>query len=213
MLDGLTAEQWHTGSLCTEWRVEQVAAHLTAAANTGTWAWVRSITGAGFNADRHNARRLARHLGRTPEETSERFRDSVRLTVAPTKDDAAWLGEVIVHGQDIARPLGITLVPDPGGVREVALFFAAKDFAVKSRSLVRGLALDATDAAFTSGSGPGVRGRLLDLVMAMAGRADYWKELEGDGVAELRRSLPEPQSGKRREVVAEPHQRWFSLRS
>lgn len=189
MLDGLTVGQWHIDSLCAEWTVEHVVAHLTAAANTGTFAWLRSITLAGFNAERHNARLLARHLGSTPRETGDRFRESTMLTIAPTKDYAAWLGEVIVHGQDIARPLGIELTPDPRATREVALFFATRNFAVNSHSAVKGLALEASDTEFAAGSGPLVRGPLLSLVMAMAGRRDSCAGLEGEGVAELRRRI------------------------
>jgi len=189
MLDGLTVRQWQAGSLCTGWTVEQVAAHLSAAASTGTWAWIRSIVRAGFNADRHNARLLARYLGDTPEQTARRFRSLVSSTVAPTKDYAAVLGEVIVHGQDIAEPLGIDLIPDPAAVHEVAAFFAAKDFAVNSHRLVNGLTLQATDADFTAGDGPLVQGPLLHLVMAMAGRPHYLTELDGDGVAELHQRL------------------------
>ncbi len=189
MVDGLTAAQWRTRSLCTEWTVEQVIAHLTAAANTGIWAWLRSITFAGFDADRHNARRLAQYLGTTPAETLERFRTSVTLTIAPTRDYPAWLGEVIVHGQDIARPLHVDLTPDPKAVVDVARFFTARNFAVKSRTLASGLSLEADDATFTAGTGPLVRGHLLDLVMAIAGRPDYCARLEGDGLTELRRRL------------------------
>lgn len=189
MLDGLTAQQWPTRSLCTTWTVEQVAAHLTAAANTGTWAWIRSMVGAGFNADRHNERRLAQYLGETPEQTARHFRGAVGSTVAPTKDYAAWLGEVIVHGQDMARPLGIDLTPDPTAVYEVAAYFAAKDFAVNSRTLVRGLTLNATDTDFGAGEGPLVRGPLLDLVMVMAGRTSFLEGLDGDGASELRSRL------------------------
>lgn len=189
MLDGLTTEQWRARSLCVAWTVEQTAAHLTAAANTGLFAWLRSMAFAGFNADRHNARRLFEHLGATLRETAEGFRESATLTIAPTKDYAAWLGEVIVHGQDIARPLGIDLVPDPAAVLEVAAFFAAKDFAVNSRRVVAGLTLEASDSDFCVGSGPLVRGPLLHLVMAMAGRRDYCAELTGEGVTELCRRI------------------------
>ncbi len=188
-LDELSGEQWNSCSLCTEWTVEQVVAHLTAAAHTGKAAWIRSIVRAGFDADKHNARLLKQYLGGGPRETLELFRRSVPLTTAPTKDLPAFLGEVVVHGQDIARPLGIGLAPDPVAVLEVARFFVTKDFAVKSRSLVEGLRLEADDAPFASGKGPEVRGNLLDLVMAMAGRRDYLEELRGDGVAELRRRL------------------------
>ena len=147
------------------------------------------MVGAGFNADRHNARRLAQYLGETPEQTAQYFRSSVGSTVAPTKDYPAWLGEVIVHGQDIARPLGIDLAPDPAAVHEVARYFVAKDFAVNSRTLVKGLTLSATDADFGAGQGPLVRGPLLDLVMVMAGRASFLDGLDGDGVSELRSRL------------------------
>lgn len=198
MLDRLTPQQWRAGSLCTEWTVEQVTAHLSAAASTGTWVWIRSIVRAGFNADRHNARLLARHLGDTPEETAQRFRNVTMTTVAPTKDYAAVLGEVIVHGQDIAQPLGIDLTPDPAAVHEVATFFAAKDFAVDSHRLVAGLTLEAADSDFTTGHGPLVRGRLLHLTMVMAGRPHYLAELDGDGVAELRRRIETNQARKAR---------------
>ncbi|MCW2286926.1 uncharacterized protein (TIGR03083 family) [Leucobacter luti] len=197
MLERLTPEQWAAGSLCAEWNVEQVAAHLTAAAHMGTVAWLRSIVLAGFNPARHNSRRLAERLGETPVETLDQLRASLALTVAPTKDYAAWLGEVIVHGQDIARALGIELVPDPAAVREVAEFYAAKDFAVNSRSQVRGLRLEASDGAdpsdpasrFSTGTGPVVRGPLLDLVLAMAGRPSACERLDGEGAAELRKRL------------------------
>lgn len=186
LLDTLTAPQWRSGSLCTVWTVEQVTAHLTAAAHTGRWGWLRSMVLAGFDSHTHNARRLAEHLGSTPEETRRRFHEAVDLTIAPTPDHPAWLGEVIVHGQDIARPLGIALEPDPMAVLEVARYFASKDFAVNSRTAVRGLHLQADDASFTSGEGPSVRGPLLSLVMAMAGRPGALDELAGEGVPELR---------------------------
>lgn len=189
LLEGLTPEQWATRSLCTEWSVEQVTAHLTAAANTGTWAWIRSIVRSGFSTNKHNERLLRKYLGRNHEETLEMYQRSISLRVAPTKDYAAFLGEVVVHGQDIARPLGKELTPDPVGVVEVARFFAAKDFAVNSKTLVKDLRMEAVDAAFESGSGPTVRGNLLDLVMVMAGRCDYCAALSGEGVGEAPTSL------------------------
>lgn len=189
LLESLEPADWSTMSECSVWTVEQVTAHLTAAANTGTWAWIRSIVRARFNADVHNDRLLARRLGPTPEATRDRFRASVPLTIAPTKDLPAFLGEVIVHGQDMARPLGRTLVPDPAAVREVARFYAAKDFAVNSHRMVRGLRLEADDDAFTTGDGPIVSGPLLDLVLAMAGRRSGLDRLRGPGVDGLRERL------------------------
>lgn len=189
LLTTLEPEQWAHATLCTEWTVEQVVAHLTAAANTGRWAWIRSIIRAGFDPAKHNARLLERRLGDSPEQTLAKFHNSIPLTIAPTKDFPAFLGEVIVHGQDIARPLELDLVPGDKGTIHVARYFASKDFAVNSKTLVKGLKLSAVDADFESGSGPEVTGRVLDLVLAMAGRPEALTDLTGSGVSELRRRM------------------------
>ena len=189
LLTTLEPEQWALATLCADWTVEQVVAHLSVAANTGRWAWIRSIARAGFDPAKHNARLLERSLGGSPEETLAKFHSSISLTIAPTKDFPAFLGEVIVHGQDIARPLELDLIPDAEATVEVARYFASKDFAVNSKTLVKGVRLSAVDADFESGSGPQVAGRLLDLVMAMAGRPEALADLTGSGVAELRRRM------------------------
>ena len=58
-------------SLCGDWTVEEVVAHLTAAASIGRWRWIASMLGARFDPAVHNARRLAEHRGATPAETLE----------------------------------------------------------------------------------------------------------------------------------------------
>lgn len=189
VLTGLSTDQWQAQSLCAEWTVEDTTAHITAAARTGLASWVWSMLRAGFNPAKHNARKIRRYRGETPEETLATYRSAIQSAVSPTKDFAAFLGEVIVHGQDIARPLGVTLTPDHAAVREVASFFAAKDFAVNSKSLIKGLSLQASDDDFATGSGPTVEGRLLDLVMAMAGRTETLTRLTGHGVEELSQRL------------------------
>lgn len=184
-LDQLDSRQWGAPTLCDSWSVEEVVAHLTAAANTGTGAWLRSIVRARFNAARHNDRLMHRHRGDNALDTLSRYHRATWLTVAPSGDLPAFLGEAVVHGQDIARPLGLSLDPDPDSVVEVARFFASKDFAVNSATLVKELHLAADDADFSVGEGPTVRGNVLDLVMAMAGRRQALASLAGPGVEAL----------------------------
>lgn len=109
----------------------------------------------------------------------------------PSKNLPPWLGELVVHGQDIRHPLGLEHAPDPGAVAVVAGFFAGRDFAVNSRSQVKGLHLRATDAEFSTNDPglPVVEGPLLDLVMVMAGRPAHLERLSGPGLGELRRRL------------------------
>jgi uncharacterized protein (TIGR03083 family) len=188
-LAGLTDAQWAAPSLCTRWSVEEVVAHLTAAASIGRWGWVRSVLGARFDFDLHNDRRLAEHRGATPAETLARFRavrTSSTSTFGPT---AAWLGEVVVHAADVRRPLGIATTPPVSATTEVARFFASRDFTVAGKTVGADLRLEAADGPFATGDGPLVTGPTLALVMAMAGRPAYLDDLDGPGVATLRERL------------------------
>lgn len=185
-LAGLDDAQWARPSLCGRWTVEEVVAHLTAAARIGRLRWMASVLGARFDFDVHNDRRLTEHRGATPAETLERFRRAVPSTTAASGHTAAWLGEVIVHAQDVRRPLGLRRTPPVEAVTEVARFYASRDFTVASRSSTKGLRLEATDGPFATGEGPLVTGTTLALTMAMAGRRPYCDDLTGPGVPVMR---------------------------
>ncbi|MFI7189245.1 maleylpyruvate isomerase family mycothiol-dependent enzyme [Nocardia nova] len=188
-LAGLDEQQWDRPTLCGEWTVEEVVAHLTATATIGRFRWLRSVLGARFDFDEHNNRRLAEHRGATPAETLARFRAVATSTVAPSGHTAAWLGEVVVHAQDIRRPLGLSGTPSVAAATVVARFYAGRDFTVSSRSRIEGLRLEATDGPFTAGTGSPVAGSTIALTMAMAGRITYCDDLSGSGAAILRDRL------------------------
>lgn len=181
-LADLDGDQWAQPSLCGRWVVEEVVAHLTAAASIGRLRWLSSVLGARFDFDLHNERRLVEHRGVTPAETFKRFCHTVTSTTAASGHTAAWLGEVIVHAQDVRHPLGLRRTPAVEAVTEVARFYASRDFTVASRSAVSGLRLEATDGPFATGAGPLVTGTTLALTMAMAGRRIYCDELTGPGL-------------------------------
>jgi uncharacterized protein (TIGR03083 family) len=185
-LSGLTAAQWRHGTLCGQWDVEEVVAHLTAAASLNRWRWVRSMVGARFRVDVHNRRRLVEHQGSTPAETLDRFVAVIGSTTAPSGHTPAYLGEVVVHAQDVREPLGLPRTPDVDALTPVADFFARRNFTVASRTAVAGLRLRADDGPFAAGTGPLVTGSTLALVMSMAGRTPYVDQLDGPGVSTLR---------------------------
>ncbi|MFD4428603.1 maleylpyruvate isomerase family mycothiol-dependent enzyme [Nocardia sp. NPDC058497] len=185
----LTDEQWARPSLCGNWVVEEVVAHLTAAASIGRLRWLRSVLGARFDFDLHNARRLAEHRGATPAETLALFRAIITSTTAASGHTAAWLGEVVVHGQDIRRPLGLSATPSTEVATAVADFYASRDFTVPSKTTIAGLCLEATDGPFATGAGPLVSGPTIALVMVMAGRIACADELTGPGLPTLRTRL------------------------
>ncbi len=182
----LDPEQWAQQSLCSRWTVQEVVAHLTAAASIGRLRWLASVIGARFDPDVHNQRRLREHQGAHPEETLQRFRRIITSTTAASGHTPAWLGEVVVHAQDIRYPLGIEHIPPIGTVTAVARFYASRDFTVASRSAIKNLRLQATDGPFVTGEGPVVVGSTRALTMAMAGRSVFCDDLQGDGAPILR---------------------------
>jgi uncharacterized protein (TIGR03083 family) len=188
-LAGFGIEQWRHGTLCGEWDVEQVVAHLTAAASLNQWKWLRSMAAARFRPDVHNRRRVTEYCGSSPAETLDRFRAVITSTTAPSGHIPAYLGEVVVHAQDIRQPLGLARAPSVDALTPVANFFAGRNFAVASRTHVAGLQLKADDGPFAAGAGPLVTGSTLALVMGMAGRVSYLAELDGPGVPTLRSRL------------------------
>lgn len=184
-LAGLDHADWARPSLCGRWTVEEVVAHLTAAASLGRARWMRSVLGARFDFDEHNARRLAEHRGANPAETLARFQAIVPSTTSTFGPKEAWLGEVVIHSADIRRPLGIEHTPDAAATTRLAEFLARTNFTVPSKKVAAGLRLEASDGPFAVGAGPVVRGSTLALVMATAGRAAYLEDLSGPGVAVL----------------------------
>ena len=140
------------------------------------------MLGARFRVDVHNQRRMVEHRGTTPAETLDRFHAIIGSTTAPSGHTPAYLGEVVVHAQDIRQPLGLPRTPDVDALTPVAEFFARRNFTVASRTAVAGLQLRADDGPFATGTGPLVTGSTLALVMSMAGRAPYIDQLDGPGV-------------------------------
>ncbi|WP_181772855.1 maleylpyruvate isomerase family mycothiol-dependent enzyme [Amycolatopsis pittospori] len=189
-LIGLTEEQWETPSLCSGLTVREVLAHLTAAASLTPLRWMAGVIRCRFDFDEQVAMRLAEHLGSSGAETLERFRRVVTSTTKPPLPKMAMLGEVIVHGEDIRRPLGIRRDHPIAVLTSLAGYYQGADLVVMAKGRIGGLRLEATDGPFAVGSGPLVSGTTLALVMAMTGRAAPVDELDGDGVEILRSRVP-----------------------
>jgi uncharacterized protein (TIGR03083 family) len=190
-LAGLNDQEWETQSLCTGLTVREVLAHITASASLNPLRWMAGVIRCRFDFDRQVAMRLAEQLGATPAETLARFRHVASSRTKPPLPVAALLGEAIVHGEDIRRPLGIRHAYPITTLTRTAEYYGSSDLVVPAKERVTGLRLVATDGPFTVGSGPLVTGSTLVLIMAMTGRGTYCDELGGDGVAILRnRSAP-----------------------
>jgi len=104
----------------------------------------------------------------------------------PPGPNDTWLGETLIHAEDVRRPLGIKHeYPTDAAVR-VANFYKNSNLVIGSKRRIAGVKLSATDTDWTHGDGPEVRGPMIALVMAMTGRPQVLDDLSGEGVATLR---------------------------
>ena len=168
-LDTLTPEQWETPSLCPGWTVREVAAHVThSATNWGRLTVELARSGFRFNAV---TSRMGREDRRTPEEITAAMRAMVGGRRRPPGTAVADpLMDVMVHGQDIAVPLGIVrAMPIPPAVI-VAQRLWKMGFPFNARKRFPNVAFSATDADFSVGRGEVVRGPIQDIVMVLSGR-------------------------------------------
>jgi uncharacterized protein (TIGR03083 family) len=190
-LAALDDAQWAHPSLCERWVIEDVVAHLTAAASIGPVRWFASVLRARFDFDLHNDRRLAEYRGATPAETLERFRRIVTSTTSALGPTAAWLGEVVVHAQDTRRPLGLVRMPRWERSPRSPVSMSAETSRWPAGPLWRACesrrpTVRSPTGPFATGTGPLVSGTTLALTMAMAGRRAYCDDLSGPGVSILR---------------------------
>ncbi|MDT6985421.1 maleylpyruvate isomerase family mycothiol-dependent enzyme [Streptomyces lusitanus] len=185
-LAGLDAGRWDTPSLCDGLTVREVLAHLTAGARLNAVRWLAGVVRCRFDFDKQVAMRLAEQLGTGPADTLDRFRRTVSSTTKPPLPALAKLGETVVHGEDIRRPLGIRRAYPVETVTAVADHYRGTDLVVVAKGRIGGLRLVADDGPFATGDGLLVSGPTVALVMAMTGRAACCDELDGDGVGPLR---------------------------
>jgi len=184
----LDDEQWNSPSLCALWRIRDVLAHVTAGAEGafGVGAIFGGMLRHGFNYNRWVAADGQVRGRQDPAVVLKALRNAAanRNSLAGARPVIS-LTHVLVHGQDMCRPLGIKrdlpeahLVPVADFVKDDVHRFGAK-------KRIAGLKLTATDMDWSHGNGPEVRGPAEALVMMMAGRLLALDDLSGEGKTAL----------------------------
>ena len=183
LLDELSPAEWETPSLCAGWRVRDVAAHLTLA-HLGPWEAAVAVVRARGSFDRM-IRDTALRVGPLPDaEYGRRIRAMVgSRRTAPFVSPVEPLTDVLVHGQDVALPLGRTRPVPPAAAATSAARVWATGFPFRARRRLAGLHLVATDSGWSAGAGARVEGTTGDLLLLLTGRtAAALPRLTGEGV-------------------------------
>jgi uncharacterized protein (TIGR03083 family) len=197
-LESLGEDDWRTPSLCEGWTVRDVVGHLLHQHVVyRTPHRLLSLIRAGGRVNRwlaEEAHLLASKLTDAElidDMRSAKFEKTIYWRTTPWPQFA--LTELVVHSQDIRRPLGIVDAPSMAHLVTTADVFAGPSgFNPLRRVFQRRLPstrFEATDHSWSHGDGPLARGPLEAIVMVLAGRPEALRDLSGDGVAQLEHAL------------------------
>ena len=182
-LSHLTQEQWDAQSLCDQWRVRDVVGHLIRLYewNKRVDLGARDVLASGFRVNRALLKSARRVGGAPTDELLSRLegaRTEETLTFRLHPQPVFALAELIVHGQDIRRPLGLTSSFDPSVLKAVA-DVSTKWYTWGGRKRRRAERFEASDTDWAAGEGPPVlRGPLEAIVMVLFARDIAARDLE-----------------------------------
>ncbi len=181
----LAPQQWLVPTLCPQWRVRDVVAHVISYDDLGLRGLLRLAAQARFRLSRINAIALARYDTHSPQQLLALLTDPPQPRGLPAAlGGRVGLAETLIHHQDIRRALAQPrIVPAQRLLPVLRTALIAPDIAGPWR--LRGIRLVATDLRFSAGVGPEVRGPAEALLMAIAGRREAVSELSGAGQRKL----------------------------
>jgi uncharacterized protein (TIGR03083 family) len=192
LLVSLSDVDWRQPSLCAGWTVRDVAAHLTLQ-QVGLREGMVGLIRARGNVERliHDSacRRAAwptEHIVAGIRGTIGSRRHNMGVTCRET------LIDILVHGQDMAVPLGrpYEVAPDAAAEAATRVWHIPKRLdAFHVRDRLAGFRLTATDVPWTVGEGAEVSGPIDALLLVLAGRFAALPRLSGEGAPALTRAL------------------------
>jgi uncharacterized protein (TIGR03083 family) len=188
LLDGLTPAQWESPSLCAGWRIRDVAAHLTTVSiPPSPGSLFADLIRARFSFDRLNTLASRRRAGRPTAQIVADLRAHAATRKVPiVSNDRNVLFDVLVHGQDIAIPLGLDLPMPPEAAAAGASRVWSMGWPFWAKRRLRGMRLTATDIDWAVGSGAEIRGPIRGLLLLLCGRTAVAAPLlSGEGVTHL----------------------------
>ena len=188
LLEQLSPAEWAQPSLCTGWTVRDVAAHLTLqqlgpAEAIGMMArWRGSLDRTIQYAARRRA--AAWPTGQIIAEVRNAAgprRNSIGVTYLET------LTDILVHGQDIAIPLGRrhdmpAQAAATAATRVLSMRWPPRLPAARKAARFR---LTATDICWSAGHGPHVSGPIQAILLICTGRLAALPQLSGEGAQDL----------------------------
>jgi uncharacterized protein (TIGR03083 family) len=188
LLDQLSAGEWAQPSLCAGWTIRDVAAHLTLQelGPTGAIGMMARWRGS-LDQTIHGA--ACRRAAAWP---TGQIIAAIRGMAGSRRHNAGvtyleTLTDILVHGQDIAAPLGRHHdMPPPAAATAASRVLSMRwPPPLPAARKVAGFRLAATDVSWSAGDGPLVSGPIRAILLVCTGRRTALPQLSGEGAAGL----------------------------
>ena len=193
LLEQLSDEEWRHPSLCDGWTVRDVAAHLG--------LQQMSLGAAVLSAIKHpgGLNRMIRESARSRAGLpTEQLVADIRATAGSRRHNIGvtsleTLIDILVHGQDIAIPLGRTIEIDTAAAALAATRVWSYRNKGKSRVFdnvpLGSYQFTATDTHWSVGNGDTISGPIAAILLLLTGRAAAVTQLNGNGIGKLRAQI------------------------
>lgn len=193
MLGSLAPEQWHERSLCTDWRIIDVAAHLAWAPVLGPVAGAMGMLRSRLSVNRMIASSAVGWSSRGTDAILDQLGRNLESDARPIgMPVVAALADAVVHGLDVRRPLGLTRPISAEVLDPIARFVLHTPWPLNSvvggnaAQRVTGVRLVADDADWSHGEGPEVHASAETIALLLYGRPVGDGELTGKGADTVR---------------------------
>ncbi|HET7689046.1 MAG TPA: maleylpyruvate isomerase family mycothiol-dependent enzyme [Nocardioidaceae bacterium] len=187
LLETLTPDEWELPSLCEGWRIRDVAAHVVLASRPVSPRDILvEVVRSGGRFHKLNHDMAVRHADRGTDLVAE-LREIVasrRLPVVTNYRNIVF--DVLVHGQDIAVPVGRERAMPVDAAVAGAERVWTMGWPFWARRRFRAVRLVATDAEWTAGAGEVVEGPIAALLLLLTGRSVALDRLSGPGLSRVR---------------------------
>jgi uncharacterized protein (TIGR03083 family) len=171
LLEGLAPAAWDSQSLCEEWRVREVVAHLTMPARYTPAQFQAELQDCDGDFTRLSNRIAARDAALPTSALIANLRDeNLHRWTPPGGGQAGALNHVVIHGLDITVPLNFPRRASDETIRAVLDALTHGGMHAYFGVDIDGASLHATDLDWTYGNGTPISGSAEDLALYLCGR-------------------------------------------
>jgi uncharacterized protein (TIGR03083 family) len=187
VLEGLSAEQWRSPSLCAGWTTAHVVAHLTMPFRITEEEFGRGMAEAHGQFGEFSDAVAARDSELPQVELAGVLRDNVDNPWGPPGGgQPGALSHDLIHGLDITWPLSITYPIPDRAMTAVLDLIAGPDGQNAFGVDLDDIELRATDLDWSAGAGAEAAGPSRDLLLMLARRSLPHDAVSGPGAQRLR---------------------------